>query len=55
MCIDSCADKCKHSQLSQIIPPPQKKRPNQTLKKYLKWNILESGGIINIRKDIKAS
>ena len=35
--------------------PRQKKRPNQTLKKYLEWNILESGGIINIRKDIKAS
>ena len=32
-----------------------KNRPNQTLKKYLEWNILESGGIINVRKDIKAS
>ena len=33
----------------------QLKRPNQTPKKYLEWNILESGGIINVRKDKKAS
>ena len=40
--------KFEHTQLIWL-------RPNQTLKKYLEWNILESGGIIDIRKDIKAS